>query len=111
MPITKKEELKEEKHIHTWRQSFLATEMKCDCGKIMISSLEAQKREAEWNAYFELVRTTESFREFMETKTASKERVIEIGEKALERIKNNDYLPKPPYPDPVGESWRYYIPN
>lgn len=118
MPATTRDQKSEKKeHIHTWRESIRPFEKVCECGKILINSEEYERRVKEWDAYFELVKTTPSNQDFQKIKELIKTRewndvrdeIKEIGKRAKERLEKDEYLPKPEFPDPIGESWKYVI--
>ena len=106
------ESIKKEEHIHNWVSGSKSNEKTCSeitCFKVGIFVSEAVRREEEWNNYFELMRTTPSFIEFMKAKNSNKKTRIEIAKQAQKRLDENDYLPKPSFPDPIGDSWKYII--
>lgn len=101
-------------HMHLWQPSHRTDdrkEKKCSCGRFLVTPEEIESREAEWNDYFKLVTTTPSYLDFMKSRNASKDEKIEIAKRATERIVEDDYLPKPNFPDPIGQAWRYVVSN
>ena len=108
--MAKREGFKKEEHQHRFVQGYIKEERCCadtKCFKIQVSEEELEKRENEWNAYFQLVVTTLSYIEFMEAKSSGEAMRIEVAKKAKERMEKGDYLPKPTFADPIGQSWRY----
>ena|SRR3990167_8139100 len=119
-------------HTHFWGPTYTPSEWKCECGKIRISGEEFKRRKEEWDSYYELVKTTPSYRDFWEMKRASDakdlDKVAEIKKRVEPRcwvkpdyqglidekkyeFDEDQYLPKPSFPDPEGEVWRYFISN
>jgi hypothetical protein len=113
-----------EKHSHFWTASRSISEQRCKtCKAIKISPQELEHRTKEGNNFFDLVRTTDSYQDFLETREAfkagDKERMREIDKRVLSRgfITKNEFgedvlelknpLPKPSYPDPV--TWKHYV--
>ena len=119
--MTKKDEVA---HIHYWNyQANDLSSRHCACGGIMVSTAELQRRTDEWNNYFDLVKTTPSYMEFLDMRKAyvahDHETMNAIRERIKERtnqtetewgdlvIELKDPLPKPNFPDPT--TWNKYF--
>lgn len=109
MPRGKRTEEKIAKHEHSWVQDGL-TEERCisqyfgeDCVAILVSEAEFDRRAEEWNSYYELVRTTPSYLDFQEMRTAFFDQdsnvVKEVLKRAKDRLTEDDYLPAPNFPN------------
>jgi hypothetical protein len=115
-------------HEHKWELTTNLSEKKCACGKIGVSSREFERREIEWNAYYEHVReNTVQGRDFQamvkakdqRNKKAMKEIMVRIEERnsfetdevitaqgerkilkyGFEPKNIHELTPKPPFPD------------
>ena len=114
-------------HIHNWHTKDFVEEY-CTasyygnpCKAIKIGTNEYSRRKSEWDNYFEMVRTTDSYRDYQEMKEAYVTRnfpkMAEIRERIAKRMKisqtktddwgepivefdEDHYLPKPHFPDP-----------
>jgi len=120
-----------EAHIHSWGPGHDRSERRCmgytakglNCPAILVSPREHEYRMAEWNAYFDLVKTTDAYRDYQAMReavnTKNKPLMAEIMKRNLEAcdvvlnewgdevLKIKDPLPNPHYPDPVG--FPYYV--
>lgn len=119
MPTAKKSQI--EGHIHVWHNTGNPAEMKCNCGKILVSPQELQRRQAEWDQYYEDCQTTEAAFDFWEMRKAyfgDKKVCDEVLERVKTRMVRNDddqlldvpgteRLPKPHFPNPEG--WMYEV--
>ena len=126
---TVQEVLKQE-HIHDWRvQLHDRSEERCICGKLKVSSEEHNRRTEEWDSYYQIVKTTQSYLDFQAIKKAFKEsnqaeieRVRkesvssrmtlhrdEFGDPVYTTVARDNYIPKPTFPDPINYGWRYEI--
>lgn len=132
MPVhNKAEQIAREVHVHVWTNAANLSEERCACGKIKISPLELERRTAEWNNYYDLVKTTPSGQDLQAMKVlfyASQERPLNetelmevqaIKQRIKERNKvvidqfgetmvlKQPQLSKPGFPDPV--TWGHYV--
>lgn len=109
-------------HNHTWHPSHDLSEGRCECGAIMISIVEKLRRKAEWDNYYELVRTTPPYQMWVALKNGvSAEELKRLKEEQAQRViitkdefgdnvyvfKDSMYLKKPHFPDP--ERFRYEV--
>lgn len=113
-------------HIHSWTLNPDQVSMRCvnyyqgyPCIKIRVSKEEFDRREQEWNNYYEMVKTTSSYKDsiaFKNHEISLKElleridkRTVKVfneyGDPTLELI---DPLPSPTFPDPQDPK-QYYI--
>lgn len=101
-------------HVHLFVQSHWdVSERVCGCGKIQISEEEMDRRNTVWDRYYKEVESTPSYVDFQMMRQAYKDRdlpaIREIMVRVKERQEKQDYLPKPKFPDPIGQSWRYEL--
>lgn len=101
------EETKKDNHVHYFVPGYKPEEKYCKCGAIQISQAEFERRRDEWNSYFELVRSSDSYRDYMEMKTATKAEQKEILKRVNSRVEKDDYMSKPSFPDPT--TWNKYV--
>ena len=97
-------------HTHHWVDNGL-TEKRCvsqyfggTCIAILVSEPEWKRRDEEYQAYLDLVRTTEAYSDFQDMRTAffnkDNKFVKQLLKRVKERLAKDDYLPKPHFPDP-----------
>jgi acetoin utilization deacetylase AcuC-like enzyme len=109
MPVYQNEKREKPKHEHYFVNG------KCECGAEKITWEEFKRRKITWDAYLEKVRETEAFQIFQVcraafkdyTKTHAKESfdlVKECAQRAREIREERNWLPKPPFPDPMLEA-------
>lgn len=108
MAAPRREEI-EQKHTHNWIRKD-QVEFYCSglykgypCIHIKIGAQEFDRREDEYNNYYELIRTTPAFIDWQEMSIAFKVKDLEKVRKIKERIaqRTDGYLPKPNFPDPA----------
>lgn len=104
-------------HIHNWVPTADPAAQICNCGRWLISAKERDRRRDEWSAYFEFIRTTPAYLDWVEIKEAfkgkNKSKVVETLERVKLRCKrisfnedednwkfSYDYQPTPNFPDP-----------
>jgi len=85
--------------------SYDNSEMKCECGKIQISSIENQRRISVWNDYCHKVSLSRACKRFYEQREALKggnlNKVKELALEAKEDLLHKkDWIAKPNFPDP-----------
>lgn len=124
MPSPQDEKEAVKKHKHAWVIKSPVEEV-CNCGKVLISEKEETRRVEEWENYFDLVLTTDSYRDYMEMKKAWKAgdddkmqeilkrvntRMVDTGAKDSWGEKVYDFpqaLEKPHFPNP--KTWGGYV--
>lgn len=101
------EEREDKKHLHEWVLGMDYSTYRCgngQCQKIAMSQPEYDRRSKEWDNYYELVKTTDSYSKFVEMKEAffshNLSRVKEIAADSKERLDKNEYLEAPNFKDP-----------
>jgi hypothetical protein len=101
----------EEQHQHLFRTGYREGEQYCQCGALKVSLEEYQRRISEWNNYFDLVRTTDSYQDFKKMKeimwTQDNPEKVELLRRVKERLEKDDYLSRPSFPDPT--TWNKYV--
>lgn len=99
-----------EEHIHNWVNSWDLSEKRCECGKLLVSREEYERRTEEYNNYFAWVTTTDSYKDYQAIRDIFRQ-VREGGDfknfmgeilKAVdERLLQDDYQARRPrFPDP-----------
>lgn len=72
--------------------------------EVVITLSEFNRRKKEWTEYYEAVKHTRSYERFFEQKEALRSgdltKVKILAEEARQQMINQDYLPKPEFPDP-----------
>lgn len=125
MIVKREERFGTHTHTFTRRQMDLSAEY-CTCGAVLISNEEYDRRVAEWDSYFEIVATTESYRDYQEMTIAFKNndrpQIAEVLARVKQRVEQvddgvtpdenwryhkMDYLAKPDFPDP--RTWGRYV--
>lgn len=103
------DEKEEKKHIHNWIKKN-DIESYCSnfygnilCIAIKVGEKEFERREAEWNNYFQLLRTTPAYLDWQEMKIAFNQKPKDMKKIAEIRTRiqaRTEYLPRPNFPDP-----------
>lgn len=119
----KKAEFKSEGHLHNWYPNPDGVSEYCSngynggkCMTIKIGLREWERRKEEYDAYLELSKTTDAYRDYQEMKQAyaagDQERMAEIDKRVMARnqlapnkfndpsLMPIDPMPKPSFPDP-----------
>lgn len=111
MPVRQSPTKTEEVHQHYFVQGYNQDERYCKCGALKISLEEYQRRIDEWDNYFSLVKTTDSYQDYMKIKKLGWEKdnpeKVELMKRIKQRLEKNDYLSKPGFPDPT--TWSKYV--
>jgi len=109
MPAYQNKKEKKPRHEHHFVNG------KCECGAEKITWEEFKRRKIAWDAYLEKVRETEAFQIFQVGRAAFKDYthsgsreslglVKECARRAREIREEGNWLPKPPFPDPMLEA-------
>lgn len=95
---TKKPE--QEKHEHNWQKTDW-NESHCDCGRVLVSQAEYDRRVSEWTDYKVAIRQTEAYRLFSEARglfrsaqsgnQADLAKLKEVSARARQLLKDRGY--------------------
>lgn len=100
----KMQEEKKEEHHHKWVMQPDYGSYRCVCGGFALSEKEHDRRVEEYDNYYQIVRQTDTYQDFLAMReaynTRNRKQMSEISVRVKERLKADDYLPKPSFLDP-----------
>jgi hypothetical protein len=123
MPLPKIQEKKKDTHVHQFGVWTDPAADRCNCGALLISPMEKIRREAIWQAYYEQVRESRSYKDFIRMKEAFKASNFKLMKEIQEEMRTyadisrdelgqkqvilHNPITEPPFPDP--STWNKYV--